>query len=387
MKEESEISQALLEANPHIAVILFLFGLLILLIFAGFISLWSTALMRWYRGAAILTVERWKPRAWGLVDVLLVLGAAIVGQAVLIPIWIKLSGADFRKMLETDSMSLSVMAVGSTSYLLAMLVGICWLLLRYGVNFKHIGLSLRKLLPNVGLGLAAAAMTLPVVALVSMGVSEGLDADYDHPLINELKKEGTLSAYLLAVFCAVLVAPLVEEFFFRVMLQGWLESVPWSWRGWWWLLGANANQAAGLISDSAAPGSLAAVALDTPMSPPNLSEPPVIANPYLPIAPSEATSPYQPSADSLSPSIDVASSSETIEAKPPLWPTFVVGTLFGLAHFDYGLSFIPLILLGIVLGLLYRAKHSIWPCFVLHFALNSISMVSLGIALLVEAAK
>ena len=110
-------------------------------------------------------------------------------------------------------------------------------------------------------------MALPIVALVSMGVSEGLDADYDHPLINELKKEGTLSAYLLAVFCAVLVAPLVEEFFFRVMLQGWLESVQWSWRGWWWLLGANANQAASLIADSAAPGSLAVVTPETPPGP------------------------------------------------------------------------------------------------------------------------
>ena len=51
MKEDSEISQALLEANPHIAVILFLFGLLILLIFTGFITLWSTVLNALVPGA------------------------------------------------------------------------------------------------------------------------------------------------------------------------------------------------------------------------------------------------------------------------------------------------------------------------------------------------
>lgn len=383
MKEEPEISQAMLEANPQIAGMLIVFGLILLLILTGFFSLWGTTLMRWYRGAPILTIERWKPRSWGLVDVLLVLAAAVVGQSLLIPLWAKASGANLRKMVETDSMSLSVMAVGSTSYLLAMLLGIGWLLLRYEVNFKHIGLSLRRWLPNVGLGLAAAAMALPIVALVSVGVSEGLNADYDHPLINELKKEGTLSAYLLAVFCAVLVAPLVEEFFFRVLLQGWLESVQWSWRGWWWLLGANSNQTASLMSDSvgqsspAMPAAVETIDSDVRSQPvgAGLSEPPIVANPY------------QPSVIGLAPSIDVVALPAIGDAKPPLWPTFVVGTLFGLAHFDYGLSFIPLILLGIVLGLLYRAKHSIWPCFVLHFALNSLSMASLGIALLVEAAK
>lgn len=383
MKEEPEISQAMLEANPQIAGMLIVFGLILLLILTGFFSLWGTTLMRWYRGAPILTIERWKPRSWGLVDVLLVLAAAVVGQSLLIPLWAKASGANLRKMVETDSMSLSVMAVGSTSYLLAMLLGIGWLLLRYEVNFKHIGLSLRRWLPNVGLGLAAAAMALPIVALVSVGVSEGLNADYDHPLINELKKEGTLSAYLLAVFCAVLVAPLVEEFFFRVLLQGWLESVQWSWRGWWWLLGANSNQTASLMSDSvgqsspAMPAAVETIDSDVRSQPvgAGLSEPPIVANPY------------QPSVIGLAPNIDVVALPAIGDAKPPLWPTFVVGTLFGLAHFDYGLSFIPLILLGIVLGLLYRAKHSIWPCFVLHFALNSLSMASLGIALLVEAAK
>ncbi len=106
-------------------------------------------------------------------------------------------------MVETDSISLAVMAVGSLSYLLAMLGGIAWLGLRYSANFRHMGLSLRKLLPNTGLGLAAAAMTLPLVGLLNWAVSKGMNSEYDHPLINELQKEGTVSGYLLAVFCAV----------------------------------------------------------------------------------------------------------------------------------------------------------------------------------------
>lgn len=385
MKNEPEINQALLQANPLIAVLLFLFGMVLLLVLSSFFMLWIGMLMRWYRGIAILTVEPWKPRSWGLVDVLLVLVAAFVGQAVLIPAWGKLSGTDLKKMVETDSISLAVMAVGSLSYLVAMVGGMGWLVLRYSASIKHMGLSLRRLIPNTGLGLAAAAMTLPIVGLLNWAVSEGLKSEYDHPLINELKKEGTVTGYLLAVFCAVLVAPLVEEFFFRVLLQGWLQSVPWSAGGWWWLFGAGRPQSAALMSEpdlaNVSENDLVASAVDSPPLPTA-----ALANPYQPPLVSSELG-----ASALGASAHLGQSSETIpiasDAKPPIWPSFVAGILFGFAHYDYGLSFIPLSVLGVVLGLLYRAKHSIWPCFVLHFALNSFAMASLGITLLVEAAK
>lgn len=380
MKNEPEINQALLQANPLIAVLVFLFGMVVLLLLSSFFVLWIGMLMRWYRGIAVLTVEPWKPRSWGLVDVLLVLVAAFVGQAVLIPAWAKLSGTDLRKMVETDSISLAVMAVGSLSYVVAMVGGIGWLVLRYSASVKHMGLALRRMIPNTGLGLAAAAMTLPIVGLLNWAVSEGLKSEYDHPLINELKKEGTVTGYLLAVFCAVLVAPLVEEFFFRVLLQGWLQSVPWSAGGWWWLLGSSRPQSAALMSEAdlanVSETNLVASAADSPTLPPQ-----VLANPYQPPVVSS----------DLEASVHLGQSTDTIHiasnAKPPIWPSFVAGILFGFAHYDYGLSFIPLSVLGVVLGLLYRAKHSIWPCFVLHFALNSFAMASLGITLLVEAAK
>lgn len=389
MNSDPEISEAMLKANPHIFGLMLLFGLVVLLMFTGFFFFWMIALSRWFRGASVLTIEPWKPRSWGLIDVLLVLGAAFLGQAIMIPAWASLSGQSLREMAQSDRISLSIMAVGSSSYLLAMLLGLGWLVIRYAASVQHMGLSLRRLIPNAGIGLAAAAMTLPIVALISFAVSQGLKAEYDHPLIDELKREGTFSAYLLAVFCAVGVAPLVEEFFFRVMLQGWLQSVPWSGGSWWWLLGSNASQSTVLMAESTDAGTLAAGApsedlpAPVPVTTELLGQVSAAGNPYdPPVLSTEAGAMVRlgqiPS--DLQPLL-------AADAKPPVWPAFVVGTLFGLAHFDYGLSFIPLIILGIVLGLLYRAKHSIWPCFVLHFALNSISMASLGITLLIEAAK
>ncbi len=48
-------------------------------------------------------------------------------------------------------------------------------------------------------------------------VSIGFDNKYSHPLLEEMKREGSLNAYLLAVISAVLIAPLVEEFSFPIL--------------------------------------------------------------------------------------------------------------------------------------------------------------------------
>ncbi len=353
MNEQPEISQAMLQANPLLLVAMCIFVFVVLLVIAGFFSLWSTTLLRWYHGLPILSVDPWRPRAWGLIDVLLVLLAAFVGQMIMVPVWVKLAGLDLRKMFEDDRLSLSVMAVGSLSYLIAMLAGIFWLILRYGSSLEHMGLSLRRWWRNVGLGLAAAAMTLPIVAALSAAVNVGLKTEYDHPLINELKKEGTLSAYLLAVFSAVVVAPLVEEFFFRVLLQGWLQSVPWSRRSWWWLIGAGLDQSNQAVSDAVVAQVVEAPPVfDNPYAPPVVQAMPVTQVP--PTVAGGATdssfvlsqSELVGSGDSLSTSADStlagSTSAGSTTQPPPIWPSFVVGILFGLAHFDYGLSYIPL---------------------------------------------
>ncbi len=97
MSQDPEINQAMLQANPHIAVLLFIFGMLMLLLLSGFFVLWGGLFMRLYNGMVVLSTDPWKPRAWGLVDVVLVLVSAFVGQAILIPLWGKLSGADLKR--------------------------------------------------------------------------------------------------------------------------------------------------------------------------------------------------------------------------------------------------------------------------------------------------
>ena len=46
-----------------------------------------------------------------------------------------------------------------------------------------------------------------------------------HPLLRLLSDSPTLESILWSVAAAVVVAPLVEELLFRVVLQGWLKTV------------------------------------------------------------------------------------------------------------------------------------------------------------------
>jgi membrane protease YdiL (CAAX protease family) len=66
----------------------------------------------------------------------------------------------------------------------------------------------------------------------------------------------------------------------------------------------------------------------------------------------------------------------------PIWPLFVSGILFGLAHAEYGPSWFPLILMGLLLGYLYRCTHRIWACWIVHISLNAISMIGFGLQIL-----
>lgn len=56
-------------------------------------------------------------------------------------------------------------------------------------------------------------------------------ADADHAVIVLLRQDGTPLTWMLCLVAAVIVAPVAEEFLFRLVLQGWLEAVEHRWRG------------------------------------------------------------------------------------------------------------------------------------------------------------
>jgi membrane protease YdiL (CAAX protease family) len=315
--------------------------------------------MRLRNRQPLLPVEPWRPRAWGLIDLLMVLVAVFLGQSLFAVIGVSLLNIDVAAIRAVDGdLPLSLSMIASVGNLAAMVAGVLWIQARFSVGLPHIGFSTRNLPWHLLLGLLVGLASLPVVYVLMILVSLGLDTEYAHPLIEQMTEQGSLSSYVYGVITAALIAPLAEEFLFRVILQGWMQSIPFK--------SVFAIIFGGYQSSHTAAASEGGLALAASES-----------------LYAEITAPEQ-QAVAMEQPLDLRVDSASWV--PPIWPSVVTGTLFGLAHWGYGLSFIPLIALGIVLGLVYRATHSIWPCVLIHFMLNGTSMAMLGLVLLQQSA-
>jgi membrane protease YdiL (CAAX protease family) len=81
----------------------------------------------------------------------------------------------------------------------------------------------------------------------------------------------------------------------------------------------------------------------------------------------------------------VHETTEVVQAGyPPWWIAIASGLLFGLAHFDYGVSWVPLMVLGTVLARVYQLQRSILPCFIIHALFNSLAMAGFAMELFVK---
>lgn len=349
------ISPEYFEQHPLVGIAITAFLLIFVAFIVGSLTSWGFLIVRALQGKPLLAPEPWKPRVWGFADILLAVvfvifwqfQSSIVGRSL---------GLGRQEGSDTESISLSLATLSGLGNVLALITICTWLAVRHGASMAQLGFGLVRWWKHIAIGIVAALASIPFVYALMAAVSVGFDNKYSHPLLEAMKAEGSLAAYLLAVASAVLFAPLVEEFLFRVLIQGWLQSAPF---GSIKSIFLGQRESTELVFAANSVDASAAASQDNPYTPLNAT--------VTTVTPAEDTS-------------------ESVALTPPVWPSFVTGTLFGLAHFGYGLSFIPLIFLGIILGLLYRATHSIWPSLVVHFILNGSSMIALGISILIEQA-
>ncbi len=371
-KNTLEITPELLEQNPILAMALTSMSMLVIAVLIGSLASWIYLVTKARRGEPWLVIEPRGPRAWGLADLVVVVVLVVACQTLFASAYVRLSGIELGDR-EGKPLPAAVSAAASFGNLAAVGLSLAWLSLRFQVSPSHVGFRASGWWRQLRIAVIATLATLPIVYLLMAAVSIGLDTAYKHPLLDEIRATATLGSYLLGVVTAVLLAPLAEEFLFRVILQGWLQSIPFS-SPQEILLGASPNRRL----ESQRMNVVTAEIIDTKTSvqPEAVSQekalPPILSSLQSELA--QTVSPND---------LDDA----YITIIPPLWPAVVTGILFGLAHWGYGLSFIPLIVLGIVLGLIYRATNSIWPCFLVHFALNGTSMLGLGLSILVERAE
>ena len=208
------------------------------------------------------------------------------------------------------------------SQLAATLLTIVYLLIRHRrVQWLELRASFgEKLL----VGIVSSFMLIPIVMAIQMFVTTLIP--YEHPTLDSLVENFSLPTAIWAWIAAVGVAPLTEEFFFRGIIQSWLQRVfDYDEPKEVWFIGG-----------------------------------PVIAN-------------------------TARESEKETETQRLLrfWsPVLITSVLFALMHMGQGPAPIPLFFLSLGIGYIFRMTGSFIPCVIIHLILNSLSMIVLTLTIL-----
>lgn len=283
---------------------------------------WLKLLVKVHRGQPILEHEPGCSRPWGLADVVVAFAILSTSQAFA---GISVAYARGIKSLTDAPPEEQAMLLGAVSLatVLAFFAALAWLRFRYGPISTALGFVRPLKGSDVHLGLATFLLLAPVV----YGIQSILVrwSDTAHPLIELLKDDPSPRFFAVGIFSAVVVAPVVEEFLFRGLLQGWLERIA---------------TRRSVDSQIVWGGS-------------------------------------ELSAEAATQGGGFASHTMGDDSATPQWPVWVSATIFALVHISHGLAWIPLLAFGGGLGYLFHRTHRLLPCIVLHFALNACSMLGL----------
>ena len=301
-----------------------LISLTILLIFMGGGWSWWQLCEQLARGEAPLPFTPRRTVPWGLLDILVGMMLWVllgVGTVLLLK---QVAGIDLALDLpETKRDDFDRSLLDSLARVAAVLLIATLIAKRTGCESFDLGWSPRHVIGDVLLGVRAfVTLALPVFALQLILTKVWPS---QHPLIEALKAEQEPRMLAQAFIMAVICAPIAEEFLFRVLFQGWLEK----------LFDPQAMQRAN-YGENVLWGEHALAEKD-------------------------------------------ATNSEPVYAA--FAPIFISALVFALLHFSHGPDWIPLLILSLGLGYLYRRTHRVLPGLIVHFLLNLLSMLSLCVQL------
>ena len=218
---------------------------------------------------------------------------------------------------------------------------------RIGWDWRALGVNSTGVFRDLGVGVWVLLLMLPPIAMINIATSLASGIEYTHPIIDAVKNYPWMIGVI--AFQAVIVAPITEEFLFRGLLIGWFESAHFGRTASAILLGwkPNASPTETLALEHVYDGGR-----------------------------DDKASPYS------SPTIREKAPSATAECySPPWWPAILSGVLFGLAHFSYGVSWVPLVVFGIILGRVYQLRQSLIMCIAVHLLFNGINILTLWLSL------
>ena len=192
-------------------------GMLQFALAGGCITMW---LLLWRERllTSLVPYERRLQVPWWGADVI-VLVAAVLFIETAAQLVVERSSTDAPRAL--SAASLVMHAVGRLVWLA---FAIAYLVSKTGAYADDLGFDARKLGYDVRLGAGAFLAAIVPVYGIQIVLTQVAKFKSEHPLVKVTSDHGSLGMLLLVTVLAAVIAPLVEEFMFRVVLQGWLEK-------------------------------------------------------------------------------------------------------------------------------------------------------------------
>lgn len=344
------------------------------------VAFWIQLIDRKVRGGAILAFEPRRPVPWTFVDLLL---AGFAGAAVLI-LFQSVAIASLRlpaPFTDMDSLTteqqIFVSTVTSFSSFGFLAVGHLIFRRRHQVTGHDLGWDQAMLERDVTLGVGGYLMLVVPMLLIHLLVQLAWPTKETHPFIQLLMDQPRWQYWVPIALMAVGVAPIVEEFVFRVAFQGWLESLAVRW-----------EQTRLPVTNAPA------TSVPTELNPIELN--PTEANDSaMPIETRDVTRSISPSdgihyayateteavsmvADAESATSSARDLSGIPRTKWGQWGPIVTSSLlFALAHVGQGGAPVALFFLALGLGYIYQRTHRVMPTVVVHCLVNLTAMLQL----------
>jgi membrane protease YdiL (CAAX protease family) len=296
---------------------------------------WARVVGRAMQGQTPLPFTPSRTVPWTAVDVFFCVAVFVLLQMVG---GVMVRGAfDLDPAIKLDELSVStravVMLAGSLATLVAALLSLLAVLWHSRATLRDVGLDSRYFGQDLRIGLAAFILFAPPVYAVQLLFVLWFRFPSQHPLITLLKENPDPFFLGISAFTALVVAPFAEEYFFRVLLQGWFHKV---------------NKGREVLSS------------------------------WFYVSPDQLQSPDRglSNAPEVIASVENHPGENTVEDMG-IWPIFASAILFSLLHASHGPDPIALFFLAVGLGYLYRQTHRVLPCIVVHFLLNLCSLAAL----------
>ncbi|MBI2480136.1 MAG: CPBP family intramembrane metalloprotease [Planctomycetia bacterium] len=322
------------------------------IVFMAILSLvtlaWISLLAKVLRGNEILAFAARRDIPWGLISVVLSF-VLLIGSQIVAGLAFDVAPDAEPTVAQTEGLltwtAVAILAATTIS------IGLIHLLVHAGR--EDFGISLEHVPHDLFIGGYAFLILAPITFAIQYLFVYVFRIESHHPLIEMLKEDTTGKLFGVVTLLAVIVAPISEEYFFRVLLQGWLERSL--------LSRKNRDGEVDRLPQSNVPNSGQDNAEGSTEGTPESAQ-----NPY--------------ASPSLKDATDRNSGASVLPYAPGL-PIGISAAVFALMHWSHGPDPAALFVLAIGLGYLYQRTHRWLPCVVTHACLNGTTMLLLWFGL------